>query len=438
MQQLQQFHLQHLLPALNDAFNAWFGASDRFMTIDKLEVDIGHVNSSANSDIWLKKIMQAMEKKLRPVVIPHSQPEAIEIVHSTTVEATDYLGKSFLFFLENGRLPSASVYRSLAEVMSVINKLEVDQCRLLRAAIVAQKDPLVIARLAMLPTETLFLLVHIFLPQLSPMQWQEWLETGRKYWRDCVGPDDEKCLEIMAFPIFLQNTKKHLLQYLWSVDANEEISWNHLTKSIAAKWSEWQKKVAQNTTDEKEVVSKISDKSGYKPDEELVSNDECFVTNAGICLTVPYLPAFFRALALTAENMFIDTHAQQKAIHLLHYLATGEDNVSEEKLVLMKVLCGWPLQMPLLDEIILTDDEKNEAIDLLESMIAHWDALKRTSPDGLRQGFLQRSGKLSVKEEHFLLQVAHQSMDILLDYIPWQFRLIKLPWMKMHILVDWY
>jgi hypothetical protein len=85
----------------------------------------------------------------------------------------------------------------------------------------------------------------------------------------------------------------------------------------------------------------------------------------------------------------------------------------------------------------LNDEECSAADTLLQAAIDHWAVLGKTSPDGLREVFLQRDGKL-IKEGHsWKLSVEQKAQDILLDKLPWNLSLIKLPWMKEILKVEW-
>jgi hypothetical protein len=74
---------------------------------------------------------------------------------------------------------------------------------------------------------------------------------------------------------------------------------------------------------------------------------------------------------------------------------------------------------------------------LLKNVISHWGALKNTSPDGLREVFLQRNGKLMIKDETATLQVERKSYDVLLEKLPWNISKVKLPWFKKIIFLEW-
>ncbi|NET31541.1 MAG: hypothetical protein F6K19_06015, partial [Cyanothece sp. SIO1E1] len=63
-----------------------------------------------------------------------------------------------------------------------------------------------------------------------------------------------------------------------------------------------------------------------------------YLNNAGLVLLHPFLRIYFEDVGLLAENNFRHEYAQQVAIALLHYLATGQTGVPEYALVLPKLL----------------------------------------------------------------------------------------------------
>jgi hypothetical protein len=124
-------------------------------------------------------------------------------------------------------------------------------------------------------------------------------------------------------------------------------------------------------------------------------------------------------------------------VHLLKFLATGQKKVPEYALVFEKILCGLPADMPVPLDVILTDEEIAESESLLKAVITHWNVLKNTSTDGLRESFIKRDGLLTRKENGWLLQVERKTLDVLLDSIPWGFSTISLVWTRDLIFVEW-
>jgi hypothetical protein len=163
------------------------------------------------------------------------------------------------------------------------------------------------------------------------------------------------------------------------------------------------------------------------------------IENAGLILLHPFLISYFTSEGLVRDKAFITEEAQQRAVFLLQYLATGEQECAEEKLVLNKILCGLDPSHPVVPGIQMTGNEKNACHNLLEAVISHWKVLKRTSPAALRNTFLQREGILSREStaSQWKLTVERKSHDILLNRLPWGLSVVKLPWCNNMIYVQW-
>jgi hypothetical protein len=125
------------------------------------------------------------------------------------------------------------------------------------------------------------------------------------------------------------------------------------------------------------------------------------------------------------------------AIHLLHYIATKKEKQFENKMIFEKFLCGVPIQKTIRRNIKISDELKQKSEELLEAVIANWTSLNSASTDLLRNEFLQRSGKISFKEDNPKIIVERKVYDILLDKIPWTLSLCKLPWNSKLIFTDW-
>jgi hypothetical protein len=168
-----------------------------------------------------------------------------------------------------------------------------------------------------------------------------------------------------------------------------------------------------------------------------VDAEGIFIVNAGVVLLHPFLKQFFETTRLTEQKEFINNDTQQRALYLLHYLAAGNATPEEHELTIAKVLCAYDFAETVPKNIILSKAELTEADQLLEAVISQWTILKSTSIAGLREGFLQRNGKLYRKNDNLYLQVEIGSIDMLLDYLPWNLSIIKLPWMKEMLRVEW-
>lgn len=201
-----------------------------------------------------------------------------------------------------------------------------------------------------------------------------------------------------------------------------------------------------NTSEEIESTSAIPANENKKikyPDAGEISDnkkvvaDGVFIKNAGLVLLAPFINPFFKNIQLVEAAKFTSDLHQQRALYVLHYLATGNNHAEEHELVAAKILCGYPIQQPVDGEIELSAAELNEADEMLKDVIAQWEILKNTSVAGLREGFLQREGKLFSENDHLCLLMETNSIDVLLDFLPWNFSMIKLPWMKERLTVEW-
>jgi hypothetical protein len=160
-----------------------------------------------------------------------------------------------------------------------------------------------------------------------------------------------------------------------------------------------------------------------------------YLDNAGLVLLHPFLPRFFEGLGLAKNDQLLQP---ERALCLLHFLATGQLSAPEHALALPKLLCAVPLARPVATDLALTTAETDEAEALLRAVVQHWSALRSTSPDALRGTFLARAGKLSHRPDgEWLLQVEPMSYDILLDQLPWGISMIQLPWMPHMLRVEW-
>ncbi|WP_183576373.1 contractile injection system tape measure protein [Mucilaginibacter sp. X5P1] len=175
-----------------------------------------------------------------------------------------------------------------------------------------------------------------------------------------------------------------------------------------------------------------------KRDAQVIAGDVIFVNSSGIVILHPFLKPYFEGLELFAEKKFVSDEARQRAVLLLHYLATGETKVAEFNLTLQKVMCGYPLDDTLPDELLLTEKEITESDNLLSAVTNYWVPLNNTSIQGLRNSFLQREGKLELRENGWLLTIEQKTLDILLGKLPWGISTIRLPWMEQLLNVDWY
>ncbi len=169
------------------------------------------------------------------------------------------------------------------------------------------------------------------------------------------------------------------------------------------------------------------------------TNEDVYIENAGLALVLNCLVYLFEELGYLDENRsFKNQDIQERAIHLLQYIATEEVIFLEEAMMLNKLVCGWPQNEPLRTNVDLSPIEIQKSDEFLQDIILQWGALKNTTPSGLRYNFLLRNGKLSEKSNYWLLQVEKTGYDaLLMDRLPWSISPVKFNWMPKRLDVEW-
>lgn len=166
------------------------------------------------------------------------------------------------------------------------------------------------------------------------------------------------------------------------------------------------------------------------------------VRNAGLVLFTPFLPRFFERLGLLTVDEEAGTRIEgyenaSRAVHLLQYLVDERLDTPAGELALAKLLCGLDPATPIAASIVPHDPDLFLCDELTRAVIANWPMLHNSSPEGLRDAFLQRPGRLRRDEVGWSLAVERKSIDVLVDQIPWSFSMIAHPWMLTPLRVTW-
>ena len=177
--------------------------------------------------------------------------------------------------------------------------------------------------------------------------------------------------------------------------------------------------------------------SGIGEQEEFEITEDIYIRNAGLVLAAPYLPRLFDMLSLTEASAFKDFGSTERAVHLLQFMVNERTSSPEYELVLNKLLCGFRTGVPIMREISVTDSERETVEGLIRGMIQNWRVIGNTSVSGFRESFLQREGRLQLRNNTWHLLVEPKAFDMLLDQIPWSFSTIRHSWMERVIQVEW-
>lgn len=161
-----------------------------------------------------------------------------------------------------------------------------------------------------------------------------------------------------------------------------------------------------------------------------------YVDNAGLMLIHPFLKSLFvNCKLLDKDNSINDPEV---ATHLLHYVATGQEQDYENAMTFEKFLCNIPIDEPIERNIVLSEEMKKEAAEMLQAVLDNWDIMKTSSAELLQNEFLQRPGKLSVNgDESPVIIIERKTQDVLLEKLSWNLSIIKLAWKKRIIYVNW-
>ncbi len=410
------------IPVLEKALDA-YGSGSHEVRLDRLELDLGRISASdLDGEVIRRAIAEELGRKLRGAVSAEtvSSPQAASPV------------KALIAYLTTGSWPWDAPYRTLADAEAALRSLAPDVARRAAARLLTVlHEPAASRRL-----------VYQFGAGLA-----EWIvrsahgeaaETLIRAGREAAGMAAAKqfALALLAVSAALppgQAVVREQVEHLWAAALLPAPAGTERIPPAA------DTAPAPPSFEPDTAIPSAGERRGApEPPTEVASSNDLYVEYAGIVLLHPFLPRFFAHLNLLDERQqFVSLDGCVRGVHLLHYLATGLENPAEPATVLLKVLCGLPIAFPLPHELPLADQERDEAESLLSAAIGHWTKLGNTSPAGLREAFLQREGKLAPDEQGWRLAVEQRAVDVLLGHLPWGLSIVRLPWVKTPLWVDW-
>lgn len=372
---------EKLLPRMEDLFDEMFG-KNYYASIDKLEIDCGFINQKN----WEQEFTEQFIRKLKEELVRVNKKE-IDFKKIEEMNAFE----TFFYFIENGYLPWNSRTLSIREIEQLISR-----------------DGKFISRL------------------------KELIRKKEAAGERLVNQFSENFTE-KVIQLFIADDKTGILQKIFS----------KADRLPSVKKNVWIEILKTSSPDEN-IAGELSKPFEDKRIEERKKNaerekipDALYIGNSGLVILHPFLPALFGNIGYLEKDEWLNDEVQQRAVALTQFMITGNEEYPEFDLILNKILCGYDIDKTLPADIVLSEFEKSEATDLLESVIKHWSVLKNTSAEGLRNTFFLRDGKLTMNEEEWLLKVEQKSVDILLNKLPWGISIIKLPWMNGMLKVEW-
>ncbi len=447
------------LPALEALFDK-YEQPDTLLRIDKLQLDLGDLPTKASEKVLLEKLLTQIESKLilfstantsigekvEKIPIPVSKRQALaQFLRSGVL---NWKANDFDFQKEVEQLwehsPEAffetleKTYRESGDVVLLRLSRQFDDSLLVR---ILEKG------LGRKRSDS-FLKFWSKLRQLKPGA----IDFEQVFWISILAisltkPAENQSIIRQFFQKFSRQLKPALISNFPELEKSIPKNWLGDSKEFLQKGGTDRGKILNGQSNtplgaddsENNKVEPFQISSSDKANSFASESSSFYCSNAGVVILSPFLKSFFSEFDLLADTgkQFKDEKAQCKAVYLLYYLATGEWTPPEFNLTLDKLICGLPPDFPIPRNFELKEKEKAESRQLLKAVVKHWGALGNSSPDALRETFLQRDGKLVFDKTHWVLKIERKTLDVLLDKLPWNCSRIKLPWMKQYIRTEW-
>jgi len=413
---------------------------DQLVRIDQLEIEMGNFSQHAFGANFESVFAYKFEQALRAQLARSTPGQKETAIRLSAIETTEY-------FLETGNLPWWISERDIDFEEMNIAVFE-DQDLPMQLFFDAQRENVVLWRRVawQMTSAAKTSLIQFFSELRAALQL---LQT----WRASLSI----LLETSPGTVFKVILSDALLQTLVLLQAPVIFRTSDVSGSLWLPFVEEIRKEGQvnniagadieafiDTLSLKENIPEAASSVQHAPIMEMppehvydAPDERYFVSHAGIILLTPFFKQLFTQLELFEEGEWTSFEAHMKAVHLLGFLSTGQQQLPEYALALEKIICGMPVAMPIRMDIELNAVDIANCNDLLQAVIAHWTVLKNTSIDGLRGNFLVRDGLLTSHENGWQLRVERKTLDVLLDQLPWGFTTAAFPWRQDLILTEW-
>lgn len=377
--------------------------ADRILQVEKVEINVDA------SD----------EKSFLEAVLEQLMGEVVQCIGKQTVSRYEYTQRQALYFLVYGYMPphaadadSASVRLFLKNLADTVDPsfAEMLATRLHDAALVVER--LIWHLGAVRGRKALLLLLLEMQRRTAPRVEIE--QVIKSYLCDMDRAGNPTSLEIRFWQFLFQPN----VSGTFTTKAELTHAWNRFATG-------------------REGLERIKQPAGndFHVDHQAIF----YIKNAGFVLLAPFLPQLFKALEWTAHQSWADEEKAHLAVRLIGHICSGTDDDWEYNWVLAKILCGLEPDTVISQEPPLDQSAIDLSVQMVKAAIGQWAVLKSMSVEGLREMFLLRDGKLSRDDEGtgWRLQVDKKAQDVLLERIPWGFSVIRLPWMKDMLFVEW-
>lgn len=461
-QQMSNQFWQSVLPILEDEFNK-LTTEEEVITLERVEIDLGVLAADDIRDgLWHADLLAHFRKQFSTTILQEIASYDNSVIKSQI--AGNYY-KQWLFYMRNGYLPwNHSMQTDKQWYSSILEELATNYQGAVELKNEIESNPLVVLRI--IRQHTLLFLVRLV--EVLTAEKQDGLLTFLRKISSLSVPDSKpemannsklqtgfsnSVYENIVFLVLRSAVKSagSFTTFIVKLKSDIAILINYgsvingvffLNEDAASKVSlKKEEVIAKDTFNELALSENKVNSEVLRAENEtwkqVIEEENIFTSNAGLVLIHPFLISLFNRLGLLAGQQFTGRPAQEKAIYLLHYVATGKTKAEEYELLVPKIFCAYPVTLPVENRIRLSAKERKEADGMLKAAIASWDILKSTSVEGLRESFLQRKGKVVLKQGKISFQLEKKTIDVLLDHLPWSLSLLKLPWLDELIRVEW-
>lgn len=450
-----------LFPRIEELFDN-FDTNDRILRIEKLElnlekpfVSLNHelagqlVSETENKIAGLKRETATLKKQsvVTGKLFPENRFDNFE--GYKLIEENQNREIIFFEFLVSGNYPWFSDKNRFEEIfqIEIWNSLLADEIFVSNLKLLLMTNKTYLQRFVnQVPFENMLSFLFVITPFFKPLEGQ--------FQSICLKfPEKQrKVFLINSIQIFLKTkqSEQHsfFAEYLVTaasllkeIDSLEDIPEEaEMTKKLTIDFGHFSETMNDTSGKTDDSIRNFAQmKSEISADDIKNENVEFqgYVRNAGLILLHPFLKTFLIATGIADPSGKIAEKNYDLAVQALHFIATGNESVFEPELVFEKFFCGIPMQFPIIRESLLTDEVKNEALEMLNEVIKQWQALKNTTPTGLRETFLQRNALLQITEKGYNLVFETKTTDILLNRIPWSYSIVKWYLIDKLIYVEW-
>ena len=449
LQKARELFYDDAMPQVNHLFDK----TDKLIYIDKLEIDLGNTTEAEFAEKFSAALSEAFSKSSQTTAQNNSAaPEPLREAESLQVE-------DFVFFLENGYWPWYIQRKSEDEILDLLESFFENKELLTSLFSNIKKNVSVAVQRLTYITSYSKPLQRLLLEAL--LETHPYLKTIEVFFRKIYAKAlvDAQGLSVSFINKLYRSDKlqtfddfKHFILELLEEDIKretqsppqrqllinnvntfllqEDITGEQLLPLLEKLFSSGNK-----------FYNDATPEATSKPIPYLLNKneDKINITNAGLVLVHPYLQYVFRELNwINDAKHFIDSRSQQRAVFFLQHILNGKSTQQENLLVLNKMICSWPIELPLtVKKPLFSKAEQKAGEDMLDSSIEHWSVLRTTSRNGLIKSFIERKGLIQKTEKNFVVQVEKSSIDILLESLPFGILTIKLPWNEYFIYTEW-